>query len=89
MIKLGSIVKDALTGFTGRATARVEYEYGCARIFIEPGELKDGKPVEGMYFDEQRVEVVEEKCPVVSKDSSATSGGPHDAPTRLKDPVGR
>jgi hypothetical protein len=87
MIKLGSKVKDVLTGFTGRATARVEYEYGCARIFIEPGEMKDGKPIEGIYFDEQRVEVVEEKLPVISKDNSATTGGLHDNPTRTKDPI--
>lgn len=87
MIKLGSTVKDALTGFTGRATARVEFEYGCARIFIEPGVLQDGKPIDGIYFDEQRVEVVEEKEPVISKDSSATSGGPYNAPTRHRNPV--
>jgi hypothetical protein len=86
MIKLGSMVRDTLTGFKGMATARTEWLYGCARIGIEPTELKDGKPIDAQWFDEQRVEVIEEKKPVVSKDSSATSGGSHDAPSRSKDP---
>jgi valyl-tRNA synthetase len=81
-VKLGSKVKDSLTGFTGIATARTEWLYGCTRIAIEPQELHDGKPIETQWFDEQRVEVVLEDKPKVSKDSSATSGGPQKDPHR-------
>ncbi|MGI6168436.1 MAG: hypothetical protein ACOYI4_01805 [Christensenellales bacterium] len=87
MIKLGSSVKDTLTGFAGMATGRTDWLYGCSRICIEPAELKDGKPIDAQWFDEQRIEVIEVKAPVVSKDSSATSGGPYDAPTRSSDPT--
>jgi len=80
MVILGSKVKDTLTGFSGIATARTEWLYGCARISIEPTELKDGKPIEAQWFDEQRVEVIKELAPTVSKDSSATSGGPQRDP---------
>ena len=46
MIKLGSKVRDSITGLEGIATARTEYLYGCVRITITPTELKDGKPVD-------------------------------------------
>lgn len=74
MIKLGSRVRDSLTGFSGVATSRTEYLYGCVHVGITPTELKDGSPVKSEWFDEQRCELIEEKPPVVSKDSSATSG---------------
>jgi hypothetical protein len=76
-IQLGSKVRDTLTGFEGIATARTEWLYGCSRIGIEPTKLnEDGKPFDTAWFDEQRVEVMVEQLPTVSKDSSATSGGP-------------
>lgn len=83
MIKLGSRVKDSLTGFTGIATGRTEWMFGCARISIEPEELKDGKPIEMAWFDEQRVVVIEDKAIDVSSSSSAESGGPQKDPIRL------
>lgn len=81
MIQLGSRVRDSLTGFTGTAIGRTEWMYGCARIAIEPTELKDGKPIDMVWFDEQRVQLVQEQNPEVSKESSATSGGPQKDPS--------
>jgi cellulase/cellobiase CelA1 len=80
MITLGSKVKDIQSGFSGIATARTEYQYGCARICIEPTKLNEGKPIEVQWFDEQRVEVIKEQKPAVSKSNSATSGGPQNDP---------
>lgn len=80
MIQLGNHVRDSLTGFSGVATARTEWLYGCARICIEPRELRDGKPIEAQWFDEQRVEVLSDDEPQVSEDNSATSGGPQKDP---------
>ena len=55
MIKLGSKVKDKITGFTGVAVQRIEYLYGCVRYGVEGKVGKDGKaPFE--YFDTQRLE---------------------------------
>jgi hypothetical protein len=59
MIELGSKVKDSITGFSGIATGRAEYLHGCARVLVEPQELKDGKPVESQWLDEPRLVVVE------------------------------
>jgi len=86
VIKLGSKVRDIYTGLTGIAVGRTEYLYGCSRIIVEPTELKDGKVIDAHYFDEQRIEVLEENPAQVSKDSrpSATiPGGPQ------KDPSGK
>lgn len=82
MIKLGSKVKDTLTGFEGIAVARTEWLYGCTRISIEPTQLEKGEPIAIHSFDEQRVQVLEERAPTVSPDSSATRGGPYPDPER-------
>ena len=80
MIKLGNKVNDTITGFNGIATGRTMWLYGCARILIEPDTLdKDGKPVEAVWFDEQRVETLKKQKPPISEESSAMIGGPqHD-----------
>ena len=55
MIKLGSKVKDKITGFTGVAVQKIEYLYGCMRYGVEGKVGKDGKaPFE--YFDQQRLQ---------------------------------
>lgn len=82
MIILGSKVRDNITGFTGTATGRTEYMFGCARVMIETSEMKDGKPVDALWFDEQRVEIVKEEKPIVSESSSALSGGPQNGYSR-------
>lgn len=76
-ITLGSLVKDMVTGFTGIATSRTEYLYGCVHIGITSRNLDiQGTPVGAMCFDEQRIIIVDKRDPVVSPDSKATSGGP-------------
>jgi hypothetical protein len=75
MIQLGSRVRDAYTGFEGIAVARTEWLYGCARVSVEPTELKDGKVQDMVAFDEQRLEVIRDAAPIVSPASSATTGG--------------
>lgn len=58
-IKLGTIVTDSITGFSGVAVSRTEYIHGCARIGVQPKTLHDGKPIEYQVFDElQMVENV-------------------------------
>ena len=84
-IVLGSKVKDMYTGFTGIAVARAEYLYGCARISVEPTELEAGKLLDSAWFDEQRIELIEEEPAKVSEYSSALSGGPQKDPQRGKD----
>lgn len=78
-VKLGDVVTDKFTGFTGIATSRTEYLYGCVRVYVEPTELKDGKPLEGAHFDEQRLD----------PESAVETGGPGDFPPARKVPPPR
>lgn len=70
IVELGTKVKDSLTGFEGIAVSRCEYLYGCVRVFVEPEQLKDGRPIEGEWFDEQRL----------TEESTAPVGGPNRVP---------
>jgi hypothetical protein len=73
MIKLGQKVKDKFTGFTGIVMGRTEYLYGCISIGILPSKLKDGKPADWVWIDEQRLTCL----------SKAKAGGPQpEAPSR-------
>jgi len=81
MIKMGARVRDNITGFEGIVIGRSEWMHGCARCAVQSNTLKDGVPIDAEWFDDQRLEVIEELPVKVSKDSSATSGGPQkDAP---------
>lgn len=81
-MNLGDRVRDVYTGFEGIFVARTEWLYGCARITIEPTELREGKPIDMQTFDEQRVELVEELKPIKQKTAKAKTGGPYPSPTR-------
>lgn len=61
MIKLGDTVKDKLTEFRGTVIARAEYLYGCVWVCVVPKGLHDDKPIEDVWFDEARIEVVVKK----------------------------
>lgn len=55
-IKLGTTVRDVITGFEGVVTGRAEYLTGCAQVQVVPRVLdKDGKRRDSEWFDEQRV----------------------------------
>ena len=58
-IKLGSLVKDSITGFTGIAIGRTEFGFGCIHIRIQAqGLTENGDPILVHSFDDQRVEVL-------------------------------
>jgi hypothetical protein len=56
--ELGDKVRDRITGMTGIVTARSEHLFGCERYWVEPQEMKDGKPVDGRWFDQDSVELM-------------------------------
>lgn len=59
-LELGTKVKDKVTGLTGIITTRTEFLHGCVRVGVQPQELKDGKPVDPVSFDEPQLEVLAE-----------------------------
>lgn len=75
-IKLGSRIRDTVTGFAGIAHSRRVNVYGDSEFGVEPTEVRDGKLLTAYFVREQRLELIEEKAPPVTTQSSATSGGP-------------
>lgn len=57
-VKLGSLVRDQVTGLEGIATSRTEYLNGCVQYGVSPKAKEDGTLPDAMGFDWQRVEVV-------------------------------
>jgi hypothetical protein len=73
MINLGQEVKDRLTGFSGFVMGRTEYLNGCVSIGVMPKELKEGKPQDWIWFDEQRLD----------ENSQVKVGGPQPQPPQV------
>lgn len=75
---LGKKVKCMVTGFTGIATARVEFINGCVQICVKPKAGKDGKMPDGEYIDIHQIEIVGNGVKLNHKET----GGPQmDTPT--------
>jgi len=76
MIKLGTKVKDIITGFEGIVTSKVEYLNGCIQYGVKP-KMKtkgDGKMPEANYIDEGQLEVIGKRV-VVKPSSNKNPGG--------------
>ena len=58
---LGKRVRDTISGFEGIATGHCLYMQGCDQVGITPTELKDGKPIPSMYFDDKQVVIVKQE----------------------------
>ena len=82
---LGSLVKDNITGFTGIAVARTVFLFGCVRIGVEAVEMREGKPSDIYWFDEQRIEIINSLPPQISQTSEAKTGGPRPDVQRARD----
>ena len=57
--KFGKKAKDKVTGLTGIITGKIVWMYGCNQYCIVPPVDKEGKVVDGSWFDEGRIEIVE------------------------------
>lgn len=86
-IRLGTKVVDAVTGFEGVATARLEFLNGCVQYCVTPRVDKKGKIQEGYYLDSAQLVVPDVGDCVFAKENEDDDvvGGPSaDAPTRYK-----
>ena len=72
---LGKTYRDAITGFRGIATARVEYLTGCAQVCLTPLVGADGKVNDGLYIDEMRLQ--EQEVPAIVLQNKGEAGGFH------------
>lgn len=77
-IQLGKTYRDTITEFVGKATGEVHYISGCDQVLLMPKVDKDGKKLDGEWFDVQRVEEVKAKS--VKLDNHKTPGFDQPAP---------
>lgn len=77
---LGLSGRDRITGFQGVITGQTHYISGCAQVCLMPSVDKDGKPREGQWFDEQRIELNDLARIVL--DNGSTPGPDMPAPIR-------
>lgn len=78
-IKLGSKVRDVISGFEGVATGYVIYLTGCAQYLVAPRVTSENK-IESTWFDSQRLETVGDK--VVVLNNTETPGADISAPIK-------
>lgn len=69
--ELGVEAKDVITGFSGVIISWLQWIHGCNVYGLKPRELKDGKPIETMQFDEPQLELIAKD---VIKPSRKTGG---------------
>ena len=75
----GKLCRDKVTRFVGICTGRIEWMYGCDQYCLTP-RVKDDEPTklnEGQWFDEGRVEVIEEAIKL-EEVKVEKNGGVHD-----------
>lgn len=85
MAKLGDMVVDRLTGYRGVVTGRAEFLYGCIRLQVQSEAMKDGKPVEECWFDEDRMGPDPAAAVPAPPSAPERRGGPTSNPTRAAD----
>jgi hypothetical protein len=60
MIRLGDEVRDSITGYSGIAVSRTEHLTGAPRVCVQPKVMDGTKPAEDFWFDEGRLETLQE-----------------------------
>ena len=75
--KFGKKARDKVTGLVGIITGKIVWMYGCNQYCIVPPVDKEGKVVDGSWFDEGRIEIIEDA--IEPKDVQVTRGGADNA----------
>jgi hypothetical protein len=60
-VTVGQIARDKVTGFEGRVTGHASYITGCDQFLVQPKVDEKGNLKDGRWFDEHRLEVVDEQ----------------------------
>ena len=75
--KFGKKARDKVTGLVGIITGKIVWMYGCNQYCVVPPVDKDGKVVDGSWFDEGRIEIIEDA--IEPKDVQVARGGADNA----------
>lgn len=72
---LGDKVRHKITGFEGVIVTHATHLTGCDRMWVEPRTDRDGKLVNGAWFDIDMLEIIEANVVEVVKYSRVAPGG--------------
>lgn len=87
MVKLGTQVRDRVTGYEGTAMSRTTYMNGCVRVGIQAPGLFEGKILEEVWCDEGQVDDAKTGEPVTTAgEDRAQPSGPGSRPPALSTP---
>ena len=75
--KFGKKARDKVNGLVGIITGKSVWMYGCNQYCIVPPVDKEGKVVDGSWFDEGRIEIIEDA--IEPKDVQVARGGADNA----------
>ena len=59
MIKLGVVVEDVITGFSGRVTGLVEYLSGCDQALVTSRFRRGGSAIDERWINTDRLAVID------------------------------
>ena len=80
-LRLGVEGRDKVTGFTGIATGKAEYLYGCTQYVLVPKHKKGVMEAKGgAWFDEGRIEVIGKGISAEEVKGTKNGGPNSDAP---------
>ena len=80
--ELGIKAKDRITGVTGIITAHAVWLTGCDTYLIQPQQVKEGeKPLDSTWYDEGRVEKIDDGINAIEVESKKTGGDTSAIPT--------
>ena len=72
----GDKVKEKITGFTGTITGTCYYLTGCNQYLVFPECVKPHKKPTGHWFDEERLELIEEAVVTQEEVTNGKDPGP-------------
>ena len=78
--QLGDKVKDVVTGYEGIITSCTSYLNGCLTYGVRTQKLRDDKPIDAVWIDEEQLEEIPGEAIVLPGAPVAVSGGPHESP---------
>ena len=72
---LGDEVRHVVTGFQGIVVSYAKHVAGCDRLFVEPKVDRDGKLIDGAWFDIDMLKIVKSNAvPVIEYNRKAPGG---------------
>lgn len=72
----GDRLKDKVTGLEGIVMVIAKYATGCLHYGIQTSQMKDGEPIDWIWLDESRFELMEKRAVVFNIEQRPSGPSP-------------